>query len=292
MNLFLAVLFTKFEELQKKEKNKSLNEEQNEWVEMTNYIIKVQPLKCLPPQKNGIRKIIYDKIFMNKYCKIILQLTFIFNFLVILLKNEIKSSKINKTLINISLFLITLIYFLEVFLKIFLFGFVNFFSLKIHKLEFAIFFSYFINTSIKMLGVIDNISSQNFKLLLKGLNIFDFLFVLRVIIKLRFLRKLLLTFSFFVGKIMNVIALYLIFLFIYSIIGCFCFKDIRKGTEINTYINFNNFLNGMLTLFKILTCDNWGNLMIDTMKEPPNCVQNQDCGTSILKIKIVYYFKF
>ena len=55
----------------------------------------------------------------------------------------------------------------------------------------------------------------------------------------------------------NVLCLLLLFFFVYTIIGCYLFSEVPKGINIDDYVNFKNFLFGMMTLFKLSTGDNW-----------------------------------
>ena len=55
--------------------------------------------------------------------------------------------------------------------------------------------------------------------------------------------------------------------FIFSILFVFLFKDIKSGDVLDdSYINFSNFFNAFLTLFRCSTGEDWINIMFDTMK--------------------------
>jgi hypothetical protein len=58
-------------------------------------------------------------------------------------------------------------------------------------------------------------------------------------------------------SLLNVGALTLLVLFIYSVLGCFTFGNVTVGEEIDGYNNFNNFHNAFLTLFRCMTGEDW-----------------------------------
>ena len=53
--------------------------------------------------------------------------------------------------------------------------------------------------------------------------------------------------------LLNVGALILLVLFIYSVLGVFLFSNVKKGIDITIYTNFWNFHNALITLFRCAT---------------------------------------
>ena len=82
--------------------------------------------------------------------------------------------------------------------------------------------------------------------------------LLRLVKKLNGMLRLLQTLLLSLPMAFNVFALLLLIFFIYTIIGCSLFGD----DPVDDYVNFNNFLFGMMTLFKCSTTDNWSSTMM------------------------------
>ena len=71
-----------------------------------------------------------------------------------------------------------------------------------------------------------------------------------------------------------------IIIFIYSIYGCFLFSEVIQGKIVDDYINFKNFIYGMMTLFRCATAEDWIQIMKDHSKDLSNCIPSIDCGSS------------
>ncbi len=57
------------------------------------------------------------------------------------------------------------------------------------------------------------------------------------------------------------------------------FKDVKSGKIIDNYNNFGNFGSAMLTLFRCSTGEDWGSVMFDLGRLPPDCIPDETCGT-------------
>ena len=67
-------------------------------------------------------------------------------------------------------------------------------------------------------------------------------------------------------SLLNVLALIVLILYIYSILGVFIFSDVRSGDTITQYTNFWNFHSAFITLFKCSTGEDWYLTMFDVSK--------------------------
>ena len=111
--------------------------------------------------------------------------------------------------------------------------------------------------------------------------------------KIKALKNLLRTLILAFPIIVNMFKLLFLLLFVYSLIGCTLFHDIDDGNGFNEYLNFKNVAYGIILLFKVITADSWGDLILDILNQrkskyctnlEENCV---DCIFSI-KYKIKY----
>lgn len=105
--------------------------------------------------------------------------------------------------------------------------------------------------------------------------------VVRLAKKKQGLQALMSTITLSVGPLSNVFLLLMLALFIFSILAIFFFAPVRTGVFLGPYRNFEDFGQSFLTLFVIATGENWNGLMYDCINTPPNCVQGEDCGTSL-----------
>ncbi len=71
---------------------------------------------------------------------------------------------------------------------------------------------------------------------------------------------------FSLGPMLNVFMLLMIVFFIYAVMGVFMFQRIVRGNIIDgAFMNFHNFGNAILMLFRISTGEDWNVVMHDTM---------------------------
>eukprot|EP00756_Hemistasia_phaeocysticola_P059260 Hpha_TRINITY_DN35_c0_g1::TRINITY_DN35_c0_g1_i1::g.109993::m.109993/K04857/CACNA1S; voltage-dependent calcium channel L type alpha-1S len=77
-------------------------------------------------------------------------------------------------------------------------------------------------------------------------------------------------------EIFNITFLAFILLFVFMILGKEMFGQVRFQSELNRHANFRTSANGLWTIFRILTLDNWHLLMHDTEIQPPYCTSVRD----------------
>ena len=60
-----------------------------------------------------------------------------------------------------------------------------------------------------------------------------------------------------IPELANVGALLFLFLFLFSVLGVFLFSGVKLQNELNVHANFQNFGTALLTLFRVVTGENW-----------------------------------
>lgn len=71
---------------------------------------------------------------------------------------------------------------------------------------------------------------------------------------------------FSLAPMLNAFMLLMIVFFIYAVMGVFMFQRIVRGSVIDgNFMNFRNFGNAILMLFRISTGEDWDAVMYDTM---------------------------
>jgi len=105
-------------------------------------------------------------------------------------------------------------------------------------------------------------SDQEFLPLLRVLRVAR---IFRLIPKARGLRTLLETLVSSLPALGNIAAVLCLFFFIYAVIGMNLFGMMKYGQYLTRYANFSNVGIALLTLFRMITGENWDGLMQDCM---------------------------
>ena len=285
--LLAGVLFTNFLISKKNAQHSFLTQNQIEWIEIQKKILNQNSVKFLPPKK--CFKNIYE-FFKHKNFDLFLQLIFLANVLIFAIYTENKQKNTNFFQKNSEKLIIffAILYSIEAFLKILCLGLKQY--AIYHTLELIIFISYNIDILINII-LKNNIKFSSPEMDLKFFRITSllksFIFI-RLFKKLKFIENILKSLKFIMPLIINMLGLFVVNLFIFSILGCFLFGNIVKGMIIDEYVNFKNVFYGMMTLFKCTTGDDWSKIMLDTMRSN-NCTPFYiTCGSSYFS----HYFIF
>ncbi|CAD8208793.1 unnamed protein product [Paramecium pentaurelia] len=91
----------------------------------------------------------------------------------------------------------------------------------------------------------------------------------------------------FLGKIFFILIDTML---VFALFGCQLYGQIDSGQIMDDQINFHNIAQAMLTLFKCASGDDWRTIMTDTMHHNPNCSTDSSyCGSTYNQI---YFFLF
>ena len=262
MNLFIGIIMYNFN---KSQKNPFLTTSQQKWIELQKIILELKPkINYSVAPKNSIRKFIYNLIY-NKVFEILILLIIISNVIVMVMPYE-GSSLIYKENLDKMNFVFSIIFLMEALLKIFSFGFKQYFYNPWNKLDFFVV----VFSSIDLISSIF-FNKKNFfasgDKILRSIRVLRVTRIFKLVKAFDGLQNLLKTLFFSVPKILNILALVFLIFFIYTILGCLLFNKIKTGIIIDDYINFKNYLYGMMTLFKVSTSDQWSLIMWDVTKE-------------------------
>ena len=66
------------------------------------------------------------------------------------------------------------------------------------------------------------------------------------------------------GALANVGSLLFLHVFIFAVLGMNLFGELERGERVNDAVNFETFGNAILTLFRVMSGDDWAGVMIDT----------------------------
>ena len=134
--------------------------------------------------------------------------------------------------------------------------------------------------------VLNLLTQTSLKFLRAGPQIARIMRVLRVsrlfklVKSLEGLQKILNTLIFSLPSLANVGVLLILVYFIFAVLATFLFSGITLGNDINSNVNFKNFFNSIIVLFRTSTGEDWYVIMFDTMY-PQQCYGNASkCTTS------------
>lgn len=92
---------------------------------------------------------------------------------------------------------------------------------------------------------------------------------MRLVKQLKGLEKLIQTLKFSLSALGNILILFLLLVFIFSIMGCYLFIDVRysdfkdKFDVVNEYYNFDNFYYAFLMVFRATSGESWPDIMLE-----------------------------
>ena len=286
INLFVGVLcdhFIQARDNNSPEKIYFISDQQQKWIQYQQILVKIKPLRQALSPSNKIRLYIH-KIVNSSYFDAFLVFCIFSNIVILSLNYEGSSTYYDTTLENIN-YLFTLIFIIEFILKIIALGPKLYLDSSWNKLDLfivvssilEIFMSVFFNTSHNFLRIGPQI-----------IRIFRVIRVTRVfklIKKFKGLQRLIETLILITPSILNLGTLYLLIFFIYAIIGVFFYKGVTNGNVVDEYNNFQNVFYAIVTLFRMVTGENWWFIMFDCTRAPPGC--KDGCGNGKLSFTIL-----
>ncbi|KAG1668958.1 hypothetical protein FOA52_001002 [Chlamydomonas sp. UWO 241] len=123
----------------------------------------------------------------------------------------------------------------------------------------------FVVVGVSVAGVlVDYLSAANLTFI-PLLRVLRVLRVLKLIPKAKGLRMLMMTLLWSLPAFLNVAAVLLLFMFIYSIIGMNLLGAIKLQSNLDYNANFQSFPTAMLLLFRMIVGENWNGVMYDCM---------------------------
>lgn len=256
MNILLGSFFSTFSNIKKK----GNHETTEKWFEIQKKVLNVEPFSHQLPKT--LIKLKLLKFFSSKFYKRAILFIIIFNFLLLSIKYDGAPERL-LMIINAGSILLTFIYGIEVVSKIYCYGFSTFYIFNNKfRLELSIFAIYFLDFFMFVIINDKNISDTRNQRVLDSLK---FLAIVRFLNIIKSLKYLFRTLLFSLPLLLNLMFLILISFLVYGNIGVYLFHDIKEGSILNEQLNFNHIFNAFMVLFKCLTCDNWGDIMFDTI---------------------------
>ncbi|EGR28449.1 hypothetical protein IMG5_174880, partial [Ichthyophthirius multifiliis] len=289
INLFVGVIFLKFNEAQKNEKRQSLlflTEQQSRWIEFQIMIIGVKAEFAANNTPVNKYQLFFYKIINFKFFDAFIMLCIVLNIISMAVDYEGSTLEYNQALEQINL-VFTSIFMIELVFKLIALGFKGYWISSWNRFDLFIVLS-------SILDLILNSMGNSMSFLRVGPQLARIMRVMRVsrLLKLvktmQGLQKLIETLVFSLPSLINVGALLGLVFFIYAVLGVFIFQQVTVGIIINRYNNFSNFSYAMITLFRARTGEDWYKIMLDLSKTT-DCTEGKDCGTYF---SFIYFISF
>lgn len=289
MNLFVGVIFLRFTEhrLQARKKlrikGSVLTDAQQKWIEMQRMITLIKPDLRSGPPLNKYRLFFYRIVSWGGMgtgvnFDLCIMAIIVGNIIIMALPYEGSTASYDAAINNINFFF-TGVFILECLAKIIGLGPRRYLLDPWNKFDFFVVASSIVDIIMNILG------NTSFTFLRTGPQLARVVRILRVSRLIKLIRnfpglqKILQTLLFSLPSLLNVLALLFLVFFIFSVLGVFLFSDVTRGNVISDFVNFSNFGNAMLTLFRCSTGENWWVIMADTMN-PTLCKNGtKDCGS-------------
>lgn len=279
INLFVGVIFFHFNKAQQNEKNKSsilLTDEQDKWVNIQKMIADAKPdfLSFKKPNNHLLLRI--HSIVTKKEYEYFIMLSVFINILVLCLYTDTLNSSFKWSIEASNLFF-SFVFVIDAFLKLISFGYRGYFYLAWNQFDFILaLFSLF----EILISFFDKFwTLRRFKILLKILKVPRFLRALKLIKIFKGVQKLLETLLLSIPSLINVGSLLLLVVFVYSILGVSLFSKSHFNNVITEFFNFSNFGFSMIIMFKILTGDDWFDIMFQLSFKESDCEIDKSCGS-------------
>ena len=301
LNLFIGVIFKKFTDANKEEKDKEfgtaeiqavsfLDEKsdkqklrerdfQEKWMEIIELMKDAQPkYETSYRPVGGFRLILYNLVTHNVFEVFIMACIFL-NMLQMAMLYEDASSEYRFGL-DIVNYIFTGVFIVEASLKLTAYG-IAYYKNSWNNFDFCVVMASIVDIILLTQG-------DSMKALRVGPQLARVLRVLRVSRLFRLINKyetlaaLINVIQVALPRMMNVFLLLLLVYFIYAILGCFSFHEIKSGDVIDDYTNFHNFGMAMIVLIRVSTGEDWNKIMFDCMRtEDDDCVEGETCGTNL-----------
>ena len=280
LNLFVGVLYEKFQKVQKQEtltfQGVMLTENEMNWLDVMKLIVKAQPdyyTRTIP--KAAWRKIVHDLVTSTIF-EIVTSIIIVLNMIqmAMLYANASDDYITGLEIVN---YIFTGLFTIELLLKLVGFG-AEFWYEAWNLFDFIIVFCSYIDI------VFSSLSSSSLRFLRIGPQLVRVLRVLRISRLLRLAKKyqrlqdMMEIIQLCLPSVMNVFSLLLLILFIYAILGSYMFHDVKPGNYISDFYNFNNFGSAMMLLMKMATGEDWNNFMFDCARTNDSCASGLGCG--------------
>jgi hypothetical protein len=269
MNLFVGIMFQKFNEAWSKEKKSGIanNQDTERYWDFLKQVERSKPdLGSFKIPDTGIRKYFY-KVAQSKFLDNFIMAVIIANMLTMAMSYEGSPEIYNNILDYINL-LFTSIFIVECCIKLTALGPKGYFYFGWNQFDFFVVFSSIVDLVVTNSTSADSSFLKSFQII-RVLRVLRVTRVLRLVKSLKGLERLLQTLKWSINALMNVFILLFLVFCIFAIMGCYLYSDINYSEYseyfkyMNEYYNFDNFYYSFLFVFRQATGENWPYMMYE-----------------------------
>lgn len=271
-NLFTGLLIDKFNEIKEREGSSYLllTERQRRWVEAHKLARIVRPPRSyLKPPEGTWQHALFRIVVSYKFDAFIL--TCVIVNLGFLCSQHLDQSDAWDRVLKWQNVAFTSVFGSEAILKLVAFGICGYFRNAWNAFDFAI-------VMLSIIGIAVTFGSSSDVTFLSMFRVFRAFRIFRFVPSLKGLRKVTMTLMSSLPGLWNVATLMFIFMWVYAVMGMQIFGFIRNGPWVKRHVNFENFPNAMLTLFRVTIGEDWNGIMWDTMIRN-DCVYMKESDT-------------
>ncbi|EDO45174.1 predicted protein, partial [Nematostella vectensis] len=289
LTLFVGVVVTNFNE------HKGialLTVDQRRWQDLKKRLRLAQPLHLPPrPDDNGIRKTLYDLVQSVIYRRVVAVVVLVECGTLAVGQWTTVDTPVREVITSTAA-VCTLLFVVDTILKLIAYTVRGYWHSRRNRFDLLL-------TSLGLIWVVLNFSlkgNENAYLIstIFGVVIIIFRF-LTLSGKHDMLKMLMLTVVMSLVKSFFTIAVLVILMMCYSLMGVILFGTVKYGEAINRYANFGTSFNAMILLFRVTTGEDWNKIMHDCMVGEPYCTPEEnfwesDCGN--YTASLIYFITF
>lgn len=246
-----------------------ISEDQQKWIDYQKMILRTngENFENLAIINNKV-KLFFFRVIKSCFFEKFKMIFYISNIIIISLPYDGSGKQYNDIILMLDQLMIIL-FIIEFLITLIAKGISGFFNSFLNKIDFIL-----ICFSIIEIILIHNSDFRNFI----KIRPFRILRVFKLLQSFPNIRKLIDALIFSLPSLLNVGALYLTIHYIYAVFGVYLFKNVRSGTIIDDYNNFQNVGFALITCFRMITGENWWFIMYDCYNLSDNCVPDETCG--------------
>ncbi|XP_076258403.1 calcium voltage-gated channel subunit cacophony isoform X1 [Rhynchophorus ferrugineus] len=311
VNIFVALIIITFQEQGEAElQSGEIDKNQKSCID---FCIQARPLERYMPSKRSSLKYKIWRIVVSTPFEYFIMMLIVFNTLLLMMKYH-QSPPLLSDILAVMNILFTFFFLCETILKLIAFGFKNFFKDPWNTFDFVTVIGSIVDAMVVEFGErAETMSKDRTKELdvpaLIGKWLKDnfinvgFLRLFRAARLIKLLRQgytiriLLWTFVQSFKALPYVCLLIAMLFFIYAIIGMQVFGNINLPSDsINRHNNFQNFIQGLMLLFRCATGENWPSIMLSCVKgqecDPNTGKTGKECGSNLAYMYFVSFIFF
>ena len=282
LNVFVGVLIDTFATMEAQDHYGAIftSHEQQHWLETLEASTLARPLKRhRRPQNAGCRQWLYDAITSQRFETLILSVI-LANTALMAMDGEEISPWLSTTLDQAN-DVCTAIFVLEALLKLITHGFIGYMSEPWNVFDLIVVT---IAVGEKLLLAVAAAQVKGSLLRIVRLaRAARVLRTLRLVKSSREVQALLMTLLYSFPALVDILSIFCIIMFVYSVLGMQLLAGIKYGEHLNENANFCSFPKAFLTMFRCATGEDWNGIMHDATVSPERgCDETKgECGTPL-----------